>query len=101
MNVILFLVLSRMFWRRKYDGQVLWTTMVLYGVGRFLVEFTRGDDEARGFFGSLSTAQWISLATIAFGLLLRARLPHTPVKPLAPLAPAPTPRGAPHGRGAA
>ena len=102
MNLVIFLVLARVFWRRRYDGQVLWLTMVLYGIGRFLVEFTRGDDEARGFFGALSTAQWISIATVALGLLVRAKLPHTPVAPVRPApSPAPAPRGAPHGRGAA
>lgn len=71
MNLVIFAVLAVLWRHRKRDGQVLVTGMFLYAVGRFAVEFTRGDDGARGIWGGLSTAQWWSLATAALaGLAL-------------------------------
>jgi phosphatidylglycerol:prolipoprotein diacylglycerol transferase len=70
MDLLLFLSMAWLYRRRRFDGQVLGTGMLLYAVGRSLIELTRGDDEARGFWGALSTAQWISLATFAAGILL-------------------------------
>jgi len=74
MNVLIFASMAWLFARRRWDGQVLVTTMLLYALGRFLVEFTRGDDAARGFLGALSTAQWWSVATAAIALLAWLRL---------------------------
>jgi phosphatidylglycerol:prolipoprotein diacylglycerol transferase len=74
MNVLIFASMAWLFARRRWDGQVLVTTMGLYAAGRFLVEFTRGDDAARGFLGSLSTAQWWSLGTALLAGLLWLRL---------------------------
>ncbi len=74
MDVLIFLVAARLFARRRWDGQVLVVTMALYALGRFLVEFTRGDDAARGMYGQLSTAQWWSVATAVIALMLLVRL---------------------------
>lgn len=73
MNLAIFLVLARAFARRRFDGHVLGLGMVLYAVGRFAIEYTRGDDVARGIFGALSTAQWISIGVFALGAALLAR----------------------------
>lgn len=73
MNLALFWILARAFGRRRFDGQVVGLGMALYAVGRFGVEFTRGDDAARGVFAGLSTAQWISLAILPLALWLLAR----------------------------
>ena len=43
-----------------------------YAAMRFLLEFLRGDAE-RGFFGALSTSQWISVIVVAFLIVLRIR----------------------------
>jgi prolipoprotein diacylglyceryltransferase len=48
--------------------------MFLYSVGRFLIEYTRGDDEARGIYGVFSTAQWWSLASAVLALVLYVRI---------------------------
>ncbi len=37
--------------------------VTMYGAGRFLLEFLRGDAD-RGFWGPLSTSQWLSLALL-------------------------------------
>ncbi|MHC5212243.1 MAG: prolipoprotein diacylglyceryl transferase [Planctomycetota bacterium] len=73
MNLVIFLITAWLFTRRRFDGQVLAATMALYAIGRFLVEYTRGDDAERGGVGALSTAQWWSLGTIALAGVLYTR----------------------------
>ncbi|MDR0403417.1 MAG: prolipoprotein diacylglyceryl transferase, partial [Treponema sp.] len=53
------------FFRR---GKLLFLYLILYPAGRFILEFFRGD-EYRGFWGPLSTSQWISLFTTASAVL--------------------------------
>jgi len=74
MNLVIFSAMSWLLARRRFDGQVMCWTMLLYAVGRFGVEMTRGDDEARGIWGAFSTSQWISIATFAFAAWLLVRL---------------------------
>lgn len=52
----------------KYKGNVGAAYLVLYGIGRFLVEFLRNDE--RGDVGLLSTSQFISLFIVVGGLVL-------------------------------
>ena len=52
----------------KKAGNVGILYMVLYGIGRFLVECLRSDD--RGTVGILSTSQFISIAIILFAIVL-------------------------------
>lgn len=55
--------------RKRYDGQVLLTTIFLYAACRFGIEFLRADP--RGGLGFLSTSQIVALATtIAAGSVL-------------------------------
>lgn len=54
--------------KSKKDGNVGAMYMVLYGAGRFLMEFLRSDE--RGGFGMFSTSQWISFVIVAGGLAL-------------------------------
>ncbi|GJM21113.1 MAG: prolipoprotein diacylglyceryl transferase [Planctomycetota bacterium] len=70
MNVVIFSAALWVWKRRRFDGQVAGVTMLLYALGRFLVEFTRGDDRARGIYGAFSTAQWWSLVTAGLAVLL-------------------------------
>ena len=53
---------------KKADGQVAFLYLMCYSVGRFVLEFFRGD-EARGTVGVLSTSQFISLFLFAAGVL--------------------------------
>lgn len=48
---------------RKKVGDVGFAYMLLYGIGRFFIEFLRNDD--RGTVGILSTSQFISLFIVA------------------------------------
>jgi phosphatidylglycerol:prolipoprotein diacylglycerol transferase len=43
--------------------------LVLYAVGRFIIEYFRGD-EARGFLFGLSTSQFISIFMMIAGLIV-------------------------------
>ncbi len=51
----------------KNRGTASGIYLLLYGVGRFIIEFFRGDDE-RGSVGVLSTSQFISLFMVAFAV---------------------------------
>jgi phosphatidylglycerol:prolipoprotein diacylglycerol transferase len=67
-NFGLYLVLARLFARRPAPGRVFASYLMLYGIGRFALEFTRGD-AVRGFVlgGALSTSQLIALGLLAAG----------------------------------
>lgn len=51
----------------KKQGQVLSLYLICYSIGRFILEFFRGDLN-RGAVGTLSTSQFISLFIFAFGV---------------------------------
>lgn len=55
--------------RNERPGRIGAYYLLIYSVGRFAVEFLRGDLE-RGQVGNLSTSQFISLFTAAIGLVL-------------------------------
>jgi phosphatidylglycerol:prolipoprotein diacylglycerol transferase len=61
-TLLIFFVLLRVADRKKFHGQVVVVYLVLYAVGRFVVEFYRGD-ASRGtvLAGALSTSQFIAL----------------------------------------
>jgi phosphatidylglycerol---prolipoprotein diacylglyceryl transferase len=68
---LIFIVLLQLAPRKKFDGQVALTYVILYAIARFTVEFFRGD-AIRGFvFGSrLSTSQFISALLFAGAVAL-------------------------------
>jgi phosphatidylglycerol:prolipoprotein diacylglycerol transferase len=43
--------------------------LILYALGRFCLEFFRGDNDQRGMLFTLSTSQWISLFIVIFFLI--------------------------------
>lgn len=69
LNFIHFLVLIWFAKRKKADGQVGALYLILYSVGRFILEYYRGD-LIRGSVGVLSTSQFISIFTVTAGVLL-------------------------------
>ncbi len=70
-NFTVFLVLSRLYQKKLAPGRVFATYLILYGIGRSLLEFTRGDDIRGLYFGGLvSTSQLISAALVAIGIAL-------------------------------
>lgn len=52
----------------KDSGKTFGWYVVIYGIGRTLVEFLR--DDPRGNVGILSTSQFISLFTVLFGIII-------------------------------
>jgi phosphatidylglycerol:prolipoprotein diacylglycerol transferase len=63
-----FLVLYDRKWKKK-EGELAGWYLTLYSIGRFIVEFWRGD-LIRGQVGPLSTSQFIGLFTAAAGILI-------------------------------
>ena len=55
--------------RKNADGQVAAFYLIFYSIGRFVLEFFRGD-LIRGSVGSLSTSQFISLFILAAGIAI-------------------------------
>ncbi len=66
-----FFVLTWMFKRKKFDGQVFGAFLILYGTARFFLEFLRGDPGRGEVFGGLmSGTQLISILLVAGGGLI-------------------------------
>ncbi len=59
-NLLLFLILMILFFRKGSDGKMFWRYGMGYSVIRFTTEFLRGD-VIRGLWMGLSTSQWISI----------------------------------------
>lgn len=53
--------------RQSFRGQLIVCYLIVYSVGRFSIEFFRGDSY-RGMYGPLSTSQIISILLIATGV---------------------------------
>jgi prolipoprotein diacylglyceryltransferase len=68
-------------WRRRPAGSPCWFFIGGYSAGRFLIEFLRGDAQ-RGFWGPLSTSQWLAMVVVVLFAALRA----TNLRRAAPLA---------------
>lgn len=56
---------------KKKDGQVAACYLIFYSIGRFVLEFFRGD-LIRGSVGMLSTSQFISLFILVAGIVILA-----------------------------
>lgn len=69
LNFAHFFVLIMFATRKKADGQVAGLYLILYSVGRFILEFYRGD-LVRGTVGSVTTSQFISIFTFALGIII-------------------------------
>lgn len=67
-ELIIFFILTWMFKRKKFDGQVFGAYLFLYGIARFFLEFIR-DDPGRGsvFGGVLSGTQLIAIGLVLTG----------------------------------
>lgn len=67
LNFLHFLALIFLAKRVKADGQIAGFYLIFYSVGRFILEFFRGD-LLRGSIGTLSTSQFISIFLFLIGL---------------------------------
>lgn len=71
LDFVHFAVLLALARHKKADGQVAAGYMIFYSIGRFLLEFLRGD-LIRGSVGILSTSQFISIFILAAGVIMLA-----------------------------
>lgn len=71
-DFILFYLLYRAYKSEKYRDRTGALYLILYSVGRFFMEFLRGDIE-RGSIGVLSTSQFIGIFVAAAGVILYIR----------------------------
>ncbi len=69
LNFLHFAVLMWLSGKWKRDGQTAAMYLIFYSVGRFVMEFFRGD-LIRGSVGSLTTSQFISLFAAAAGAVM-------------------------------
>lgn len=67
LEFLLFFALFRLLLKRKYEGNLIKIYLTAYSVGRFVIEFLRGD-EVRGMLGVLSFGQVCSIAL--FGIII-------------------------------
>jgi phosphatidylglycerol:prolipoprotein diacylglycerol transferase len=59
--------------RKKFEGQIIGTYLITYGVGRYFIEFFRGDPGRGELFGFMTDTQGIAVALVIAGGLLRLR----------------------------
>lgn len=65
LNLIIFIILLKLRFRIKMNGGLFLLYAGLYSIGRFIIEFFRGDERTYGIFGmSISVAQILSLLII-------------------------------------
>ncbi len=69
LNFLHFIVLILISRKVKASGQVAGFYLVFYSIGRFILEFYRGDLE-RGTVGNLTTSQFISIFLLIAGLAI-------------------------------
>ncbi|MBW1893770.1 MAG: prolipoprotein diacylglyceryl transferase [Deltaproteobacteria bacterium] len=71
-NLIIFLILTFIRRRMKFDGQLFWIYVVLYGITRSTIEFFRADFRGGIVFGMFSISQIIgwSMASLAVVMLI-------------------------------
>ena len=68
LNVGVYLLLLRIYRRRKTNGMVLATYLMTYPIGRFLLEYLRGDQRMR--WSGLDIAQEVSVVLFITGVIL-------------------------------
>jgi phosphatidylglycerol:prolipoprotein diacylglycerol transferase len=74
-NIIIFIILYRMFHRAHRPGEIFGWYLVLYSTARFIVEFYRNHEQA--LVAGLSLTQWIALGLLLLGSVLLVRVRQT------------------------
>lgn len=74
-NLMIFGILCFFRTRKKFDGQLFWTYVMVYGITRSVIEIFRGDFRGEVYFGVLSVSQLIggTFAIIALIMLILFR----------------------------
>ena len=69
---LMFLMLFRLSYKKKFKGQLLVVYLFSYSIFRFIIEFFRGDPRGTLFF--VSTSQFISVIVLIIGFILWKKL---------------------------
>ena len=72
-NLIIFFFLWVSRWRTKFDGQLFWMYVLLYGITRSFIEMFRGDFRGEAVFGLLSVSQTIGIAMSVIAVIMLIR----------------------------
>jgi phosphatidylglycerol:prolipoprotein diacylglycerol transferase len=68
-NFLIFVVLTLIYRKKKFHGQVFFSYFVIYAVFRFMIEFFRGDYlKSQYYLLNLTLSQWTGFFLFAFGL---------------------------------
>jgi len=73
-NFIIFGILMFLRKRKSFDGQIFWTYGILYSIGRFIIEYFRGDERGFAVQNILSTSQFIGIFVLLFSITMWLRL---------------------------
>lgn len=88
-SVFCFALFGLLVWlarRKTFDGQILLAYSVLYAVGRFVIEYFRGDLDRGFLFGGLfSTSQFIAIVVVLLALAAWPMRRRAGVQSLAPV----------------
>jgi phosphatidylglycerol:prolipoprotein diacylglycerol transferase len=73
-NLILFFILMLVFRKKRFNGMVFLTYIMLYSFFRFIIEFFRGDFRGHFYFDFISLSQGIGLLVSVAALVLLIKL---------------------------
>ncbi len=73
-NLTIFIILFFFRSRKKFDGQLFWLYMFLYGITRSFIEIFRGDFRGEVFFGIFSVSQVIGSITAIIAVVMMVLL---------------------------
>lgn len=68
--LLIFAVLIWLSRRKTFDGQVFWSYGILYSIGRFVIEYFRGDDRGYAVDQILSTSQFVGIFVLALSVFM-------------------------------
>ena len=70
LNLVLYIFLAGLFRRKKFDGQIFATYLMVYAVFRSIAEYFRGDYPTDHVHAGLTSAQLLSVPIFVAGLVL-------------------------------
>ena len=68
--VFIFIFLMWLSKRKVFDGQILWSYGILYSIGRFAIEYFRGDDRGFPVEQVLPTSQFVGIFVFSFSAFM-------------------------------
>ncbi len=68
-SLIIFIILNIIYKKKKFHGQIFFSYLLLYGIGRFFIEYYRFDFRGVMLGGYLSTSQLVATISSFLGIL--------------------------------